>query len=92
MMEAWRRMWPQSDQRRPSPTPPHFALMQNPSCRSEGHLSDFNAIGMNCQKNAVVCEGYPEKIVWKSGRQKAEEGMEARRHTDKDHGAKFVIN
>ena len=32
-------------------------------------------LGLNCQKNAVVCEGYPEKIVWKSGRQKAEEGM-----------------
>lgn len=26
----------------------------------------------NCIKNAVVCEGYPEKTVWQSGRQKAE--------------------
>ncbi|KAJ5386121.1 hypothetical protein N7509_008662 [Penicillium cosmopolitanum] len=25
---------------------------------------------LNCQKNAVVCEGYPPKEIWKSGRQK----------------------
>lgn len=30
--------------------------------------------GMNCEKNAVVCEGYHEKQIWKSGREKAEEG------------------
>ena len=30
---------------------------------------------LNCQKNAVVCEGYPVKEVWKSGKQKQEEGM-----------------
>ncbi|KAK4140446.1 uncharacterized protein C8A04DRAFT_39902 [Dichotomopilus funicola] len=28
---------------------------------------------MNCEKNAVVCEGYPEKQIWKSGKEKAEE-------------------
>ncbi|KAH9904292.1 fungal-specific transcription factor domain-containing protein [Xylariomycetidae sp. FL2044] len=28
---------------------------------------------MNCEKNAVVCEGYHEKTIWKSGREKAEE-------------------
>ncbi|KAK3350739.1 fungal-specific transcription factor domain-containing protein [Neurospora tetraspora] len=28
---------------------------------------------MNCEKNAVVCEGYPEKQIWKSGRERAEE-------------------
>ncbi|OAX85150.1 hypothetical protein ACJ72_00485 [Emergomyces africanus] len=27
----------------------------------------------NCQKNAVVCEGYPIKEIWKSGKQKMEE-------------------
>jgi hypothetical protein len=32
------------------------------------------SIGMNCEKNAVVCEGYHEKQVWKSGRERAEEG------------------
>lgn len=32
------------------------------------------AVGMNCEKNAVVCEGYPEKQIWKSGKEKAEEG------------------
>lgn len=31
--------------------------------------------GMNCEKNAVVCEGYHEKQIWKSGKEKAEEGM-----------------
>lgn len=30
---------------------------------------------MNCEKNAVVCEGYPEKQIWKSGKEKAAEGM-----------------
>lgn len=30
---------------------------------------------MNCEKNAVVCEGYHEKQIWKSGKEKAEEGM-----------------
>jgi len=27
---------------------------------------------MNCEKNAVVCEGYPEKQIWKSGKERAE--------------------
>jgi hypothetical protein len=29
---------------------------------------------MNCEKNSVKCEGYPEKTIWKSGKEKAEEG------------------
>jgi hypothetical protein len=29
---------------------------------------------MNCEKNAVVCEGYHEKQIWRSGKEKAEEG------------------
>lgn len=29
---------------------------------------------MNCEKNAVVCEGYNEKTIWKSGKERAEEG------------------
>ncbi|GIJ87589.1 hypothetical protein Asppvi_006499 [Aspergillus pseudoviridinutans] len=28
---------------------------------------------LNCQKNAVVCEGYPPKEIWKSGKQKMED-------------------
>ncbi|KAK2734270.1 hypothetical protein FQN57_001732 [Myotisia sp. PD_48] len=28
---------------------------------------------LNCQKNAVICEGYPVKEIWKSGKQKMEE-------------------
>lgn len=31
---------------------------------------------MNCEKNAVVCEGYNEKTMWKSGKERAEEGEE----------------
>ena len=32
---------------------------------------------MNCEKNAVVCEGYPEKQLWKSGKERAQEGRAA---------------
>ncbi|KAB5542384.1 fungal-specific transcription factor domain-containing protein [Coniochaeta sp. 2T2.1] len=28
---------------------------------------------MNCEKNSVFCEGYPEKQIWKSGKERAEE-------------------
>lgn len=28
---------------------------------------------MNCEKNAVICEGYPDRTIWKSGKEKAEE-------------------
>lgn len=31
---------------------------------------------MNCEKNAVVCEGYPEKQIWRSGKEKAAEGTD----------------
>lgn len=31
---------------------------------------------MNCEKNNAICEGYPDKTVWKSGKEKAE-GMPA---------------
>lgn len=34
--------------------------------------SDFT--GLNCEKNAVVCEGYPERTIWKSGKERGEEG------------------
>ncbi|TAQ91087.1 hypothetical protein B7494_g678 [Chlorociboria aeruginascens] len=29
---------------------------------------------MNCEKNAVICEGYPNKTLWRSGKERAEEG------------------
>lgn len=32
-------------------------------------------LGMNCEKNSVQCEGYPAKTIWKSGKERAEEGM-----------------
>ena len=31
---------------------------------------------LNCQKNAVVCEGYPPKEIWKSGRQRVADGTD----------------
>lgn len=34
---------------------------------------------MNCEKNAFVCEGYPTKTVWKSGKEKSEEGASSSR-------------
>jgi hypothetical protein len=30
--------------------------------------------GLNCDKNSVICEGYLDKGLWKSGKEKAEEG------------------
>ncbi|KAI8958018.1 fungal-specific transcription factor domain-containing protein [Daldinia sp. FL1419] len=33
---------------------------------------------LNCEKNAVVCEGYHEKTIWKSGREKAQEELQNR--------------
>lgn len=34
---------------------------------------------LNCEKNAVVCEGYHEKTIWKSGKEKqAEEDLQKR--------------
>lgn len=30
---------------------------------------------MNCEKNAVVCEGYHEKKLWRSGKEKAGDGQ-----------------
>ncbi|OAA66042.1 OefC protein [Cordyceps fumosorosea ARSEF 2679] len=29
---------------------------------------------MNCEKNSVFCEGYNEKQIWRSGKERAEEG------------------
>lgn len=31
--------------------------------------------GLNCEKNAVICEGYPDRTIWRSGKEKEEEGM-----------------
>jgi hypothetical protein len=31
------------------------------------------ATGLNCEKNAVTCEGYPPRTIWRSGREKDEE-------------------
>ena len=42
---------------------------------------------MNCEKNAVVCEGYHEKQIWKSGKERAEEGMYQDATTRNRHSA-----
>ena len=31
-------------------------------------------VGLNCQKNAVICEGYPPIKLWEGGKSKSEEG------------------
>lgn len=36
--------------------------------------SELTRKGMNCEKNAVTCEGYREKEVWRSGKEKAQSG------------------
>jgi hypothetical protein len=41
---------------------------------------------LNCEKNAVVCEGYHEKTLWKSGKEKKEEGEE-----DTDSSLRYLL-
>lgn len=48
--------------------------------------------GMNCEKNAVVCEGYPEKQIWKSGKERAEEGNKHPGNPVFIHGQKLILN
>ncbi|KAL4782395.1 fungal-specific transcription factor domain-containing protein [Aspergillus varians] len=44
------------------------------TCRRRKKKCDENKPAcLNCQKNAVVCEGYPPKEIWKSGKQKLED-------------------
>lgn len=44
---------------------------------------------MNCEKNSVTCEGYPQKTLWKSGKEKAEEGTATR---NSQFGAEELIS
>lgn len=53
------------DEAKPRCKHPHFYVL-------DFGLTEI--IGMNCEKNAVVCEGYHEKQLWKSGKERAEEG------------------
>lgn len=46
---------------------------------------------LNCQKNAVVCEGYPPKEIWKSGKQKQEDAA-ARCQTMISRALPFLID
>lgn len=48
------------------------------ACWPRGQLLTI-ALGMNCEKNAVVCEGYNEKTIWKSGKERADEGRSTTR-------------
>ncbi|CZT00340.1 related to C6 zink-finger protein PRO1A [Rhynchosporium graminicola] len=44
------------------------------TCRKRKKKCDEAKPGcLNCEKNSVTCEGYPEKTIWKSGKEKAEE-------------------
>ncbi|KAJ3475484.1 hypothetical protein NLG97_g9443 [Lecanicillium saksenae] len=45
------------------------------TCRRRKKKCDEAKPGcMNCEKNSVLCEGYTEKQIWKSGKEQAEEG------------------
>ena len=48
-----------------------LVLMSNISINS---LLLTNCPGLHCQKNNVVCEGYPPKDYWQSGKQRANKG------------------
>ncbi|EPE05101.1 c6 zinc finger domain containing protein [Ophiostoma piceae UAMH 11346] len=41
--------------------------------RRKKKCDETKPICLNCEKNAVVCEGYKEKHVWKSGRERAQD-------------------
>ena len=43
--------------------------------RRKKKCDETKPVCLNCEKNAVVCEGYKEKHVWKSGRERAQEEM-----------------
>ncbi|KAL1967568.1 hypothetical protein VTN77DRAFT_3083 [Rasamsonia byssochlamydoides] len=47
---------------------------------------------LNCQKNAVVCEGYPPKEIWKSGKQKMEDAVRRNSLTALPRGLPFLID
>ncbi|KAE8444652.1 hypothetical protein EG329_014400 [Mollisiaceae sp. DMI_Dod_QoI] len=65
----------------PKPTPESMAKVAKGrsktgciTCRKRKKKCDETKPGcMNCEKNSVKCEGYPEKTIWKSGKEKAEE-------------------
>jgi hypothetical protein len=40
---------------------------------------------LNCQKNAVVCEGYPPREIWKSGKQNVDEAGKVHPSSDSVH-------
>lgn len=50
-----------------------YVALSMPREKARHGLTRLSA-GMNCEKNRVVCEGYYEKQIWKSGREIAEEG------------------
>lgn len=65
----------------PKPTPESLAKVAKGrsktgciTCRKRKKKCDETKPGcLNCEKNSVTCEGYPEKTMWKSGKEKAEE-------------------
>ncbi|KAJ5629054.1 hypothetical protein N7490_011282 [Penicillium lividum] len=47
---------------------------------------------LNCQKNAVVCEGYPPKEIWKSGRQRVADAVRTQSLVTVPRNLPFLID
>ncbi|EKD14908.1 C6 transcription factor OefC [Drepanopeziza brunnea f. sp. 'multigermtubi' MB_m1] len=70
----------------PKPTPESLAKVSKGrsktgciTCRKRKKKCDETKPGcLNCEKNSVKCEGYPEKTIWKSGKERAEEARQRR--------------
>ncbi|OWO97910.1 transcription factor Cys [Marssonina coronariae] len=57
------------------------------TCRKRKKKCDETKPGcLNCEKNSVKCEGYPEKTIWKSGKEKAAEGRVASQNRQQGFG------
>lgn len=51
-------------------------VVSDPIMLQDDCASISQTIGMNCEKNSVFCEGYPEKQIWRSGKERAQEGQD----------------
>ncbi|PGH18641.1 hypothetical protein AJ80_04388 [Polytolypa hystricis UAMH7299] len=83
----------------PLPTPGQLKIAKGRSktgcitCRRRKKKCDeTKPTCLNCQKNAVVCEGYPMREIWKSGKQKLEEAVRRTSLTTIPRGLPILID